>query len=127
MNDQEPIEEEKKEVQVERRVPQGWLAREMDRYVRRHHRVGSVIESDWERDSWSRKSVQATRDKLSDDSPKLLEDYLTIKQDIAELNDSVSLPPQSANDDGSNSMRDSGVRRVGSMRNVAREAAQLQN
>ena len=93
MNDQEPIEEEKKEVQVERRVPQGWFAREMDRYIRRHHRVGSVIESDWERDSWSKKSVQAARDKQSDDSPKLLEDYLTIKQDIAELNDSVSLPP----------------------------------
>ena len=126
MNDQEPIEEEKKEVQVERRVPQGRLAHEMDRYIRRHHKVGSVIESEWERDSWPEKSVQAEHDKLSDDSPKLMENYLTIKQEIAGLNDSVSLQHQSANADGSNSMGEIGVRKVGSMKNVAREAAQLQ-
>ena len=126
MNDQEPIEEEKKEVQVERRVPQGRLAHEMDMYIRMHHQVGSVIESESERDSWPEKSVQAARDKQSDDSPKLMENYLTIKQDIAELNESVSLPGQSANADGSNSMGEIGVRKVGSMKNVVRGAAQLQ-
>ena len=78
MNDQRPIEEEKKEAQMERRVPNGQLADDMDRY-----NMGSVIESESERDSWPNKSVEASIDKQSDDTPKLIEDYLAMKREIA--------------------------------------------
>ena len=122
-----PIEEEKKEVQVERRVPHGRDARQMDRYIRKHHKVGSVIESDWERDSWPEKSVQASRDKQSDDPTKLVDDYLKIKLELGgESKESQSLQHQNANIEDSNSMRDPRLRKVGSMKNVASQAAQLQ-
>lgn len=83
MDQQRPIEEEKKEVQVERRVPQGREARNMDRFIRMNHGVGAVFESESERDSWSKKSVQASLEKQSDDQANLVEDYLRLKQEIS--------------------------------------------
>lgn len=121
MNDQRPIEEEKKEAQMERRVPNGQLADDMDRY-----NMGSVIESESERDSWPNKSVEASIDKQSDDTPKLIEDYLAMKREIAGQSiDSQSMHHQNANEDGANSMRNIAVRKAGSTKNFTGEAAKL--
>ena len=127
MNDLRLIEEEKKEAQVDRRVPQGRLADDMDRYIMGYNNMGSVIESESERDSWPDKSVQASFDKQSDDTPKLMEDYLAMKREIAGQSiDSKSLHHQNANEDGANSMRNMAARKVGSTKAITGKAAQLQ-
>lgn len=124
------IEEEKKEVVVERRVPQGREARRMDMFVRIHHGVGTIIESDWERDSWPEKSIKANRDKQSDDPDKMNGDYLKVKQEVASLSKASQSQHQNARETGDdsmldNSMRQPGTRKAGSMKNVASHAAEL--
>ena len=92
-----------------------------------YNNMGSVIESESERDSWPDKSVQASFDKQSDDTPKLMEDYLAMKREIAGQSiDSKSLHHQNANEDGANSMRNMAARKVGSTKAITGKAAQLQ-